>query len=44
MCQDVSFATLFSLGHYLDINILYISLLLLLIGAMAKSAQLGLHT
>lgn len=42
--NDLSFPTLFSLGYQIHSDLLFCSLLLLMIGAMAKSAQFGLHT
>lgn len=41
---DLSLSTIFLLGSYLNYNIIFIITILLLIGCIAKSAQLGLHT
>nr|YP_009659004.1 NADH dehydrogenase subunit 5 [Synchytrium microbalum]QCQ69002.1 NADH dehydrogenase subunit 5 [Synchytrium microbalum] len=44
LTADLSFATIFSLASYLNTNLILILAILLLIGASAKSAQLGLHS
>lgn len=41
---DLSLPTLFSLGTYLNDNLILGLVVLVLIGAIAKSAQMGLHT
>jgi hypothetical protein len=44
LTADLSFATIFSLAPYLNTDLILILALLLLVGASAKSAQLGLHS
>nr|QCQ68451.1 NADH dehydrogenase subunit 5 [Synchytrium endobioticum]QCQ68470.1 NADH dehydrogenase subunit 5 [Synchytrium endobioticum]QCQ68489.1 NADH dehydrogenase subunit 5 [Synchytrium endobioticum]QCQ68508.1 NADH dehydrogenase subunit 5 [Synchytrium endobioticum]QCQ68527.1 NADH dehydrogenase subunit 5 [Synchytrium endobioticum] len=44
LTADLSFATIFSLASYLNTDLILILAVLLLIGASAKSAQLGLHS
>lgn len=41
---DLSFATIFSLASYLNTDLILILAIFLIIGASAKSAQLGLHS
>lgn len=41
---SLNYSTIFSLSTYINSDILIISMICLLIGASAKSAQLGLHT
>ena len=41
---DLSFSSIFSMASYLNGDLILIIAILLLIGAIAKSAQLGLHT
>jgi NADH-ubiquinone oxidoreductase chain 5 len=40
---NIDFNTIFSLSYLIDENLIIIIGILLLIGASAKSAQLGLH-
>lgn len=40
---SLDYATVFSLAPYININVLTFITLLLLLGAAAKSAQIGLH-
>jgi NADH-ubiquinone oxidoreductase chain 5 len=42
--NDLSFPIIFSLSHLINIDLLFCSIIFLMIGAMAKSAQFGLHT
>jgi hypothetical protein len=41
--NDISLSTLFSLGSYLNSDLLFIIIIFFMIGTMAKSAQFGLH-
>jgi formate hydrogenlyase subunit 3/multisubunit Na+/H+ antiporter MnhD subunit len=43
LINDISLSTLFTLGCYLNSDILFIIIILFMIGTMAKSAQFGLH-
>jgi NADH-ubiquinone oxidoreductase chain 5 len=40
---SLDYATVFSLAPYININVITFIAILLLLGAAAKSAQLGLH-
>jgi len=42
--EDISLSNLLVLGLYLNPDLTFLLLIFLLIGAMAKSAQFGLHT
>jgi NADH-ubiquinone oxidoreductase chain 5 len=44
LLADLSMASIFSMASYLNADLIFIITILLLIGAIAKSAQLGLHT
>ncbi|KAI9088691.1 NADH dehydrogenase subunit 5 [Phlyctochytrium arcticum] len=44
MISDLSMASIFSLASYLNGDLIFLLSILLLIGATAKSAQLGLHS
>ena len=41
--NDISLSTLFTLGSYINSNLLFIIIIFFMIGTMAKSAQFGLH-
>ena len=41
--MNLDYGTVFSLAHYINSNIIIIIGVCLLIGAMAKSSQVGLH-
>jgi NADH:ubiquinone oxidoreductase subunit 5 (subunit L)/multisubunit Na+/H+ antiporter MnhA subunit len=41
---DLSFSTIFSTSRYINADILFLIIVLLAIGASAKSGQIGLHT
>jgi hypothetical protein len=43
LINDISLSTLFSLGSYLNSDLLFIIIIFFMIGTMAKSAQFGLH-
>jgi NADH:ubiquinone oxidoreductase subunit 5 (subunit L)/multisubunit Na+/H+ antiporter MnhA subunit len=42
--MDISLPTLFSIGHYMNKDLLTIFLFTIIIAASAKSAQITLHT
>jgi len=44
LISDLSLASLFSVASYLNGDLVFIFTIFILIGATAKSAQLGLHT
>jgi NADH-ubiquinone oxidoreductase chain 5 len=43
LINDISLSTLFSLGCYLNSDLLFLIIIFFMIGTMAKSAQFGLH-